>query len=81
MRIVAYMLVDDAEKNKIKDKGFFQEIVLGNLVIMRLFVHLSSEKISEYISSLSHPCFTYFVHPFSSFEDLCVEFLTCYTHT
>jgi hypothetical protein len=36
MRIVAYMLVDDAEKNKIKDKGFFQEIVLGNLVIMRL---------------------------------------------
>ncbi len=50
MRIVAYILADDAEKTKKTDKEFFLEIVSRNLFIMRLyFIFVQRKSLSKHL--------------------------------
>jgi hypothetical protein len=58
-------------------KNFPVEIVLGNLVIMRISVHFCQRKFLNKHLRFFHSCLTCFVHPASSCEELCTVYLSC----
>ncbi len=65
------------EKEKTTVRIFPDEIVLGNLVIMRSSVHLCQRKFLNKHLRLNPTCMCSIVYPVSSFEELCPVYLSC----
>ncbi len=77
--VYPYSVTDDRvgrnKKRKDNGKNFSDEIVLGNLVIMRPFcvIHVQRRLLNKHLPFSS--CSTFFVHPVPSFEEVSTVFL------